>query len=194
MRWIGRVPILSSPVWSFSPNVKQIQIHHHSKNSKIRSQLFSRSNLKTRHRTVQDQEAQLEANSQLVIKLILVIINYLKKNNFLSFIISEGDSTTTSTTPSPTPSLSDTQQVDYDGSNVTVKNITQDHHRYYNRWDLVKSPQLSNSVEDFLFQLCLSSTYPDGMQFWIDFEKENSSTHDMLSASHRRAAVRELLI
>jgi hypothetical protein len=28
------------------------------------------------------------------------------------------------------------------------------------------------------------------MQFWIDFDKENASTHDMLSQSHRRAAVR----
>ena len=27
------------------------------------------------------------------------------------------------------------------------------------------------------------------MQFWIDFDKENASTHDMLSQSHRRAAV-----
>ncbi len=30
------------------------------------------------------------------------------------------------------------------------------------------------------------------MQFWIDFDKENASTHDMLSQSHRRAAVRIL--
>lgn len=28
------------------------------------------------------------------------------------------------------------------------------------------------------------------MQFWIDFDKANASTHDMLSQSHRRAAVR----
>lgn len=27
------------------------------------------------------------------------------------------------------------------------------------------------------------------MQFWIDFDKENASIHDMLSQSHRRAAV-----
>lgn len=62
--------------------------------------------------------------------------------------------------------LNDTQQVDYDGKNVSVTNTTLDHHRYYN-----------------------SSTYlSQGMQFWINFDKENASTHDMLSASHRRAA------
>lgn len=39
-----------------------------------------------------------------------------------------------------------------------------------------------------------STTYlKQGMQFWIDFDKENASTHDMLSQSHRRAAVRILL-
>lgn len=41
-----------------------------------------------------------------------------------------------STTAGPT-TLSDLMQVqDYDGQNVTVANITQDHHRYYNRFEL----------------------------------------------------------
>lgn len=58
---------------------------------------------------------------------------------------------------------------DYDGTNVSVTNTTQDHHRYYN-----------------------SSMYLDpklGMQYWVDFDTLNASiTHEMLSQSHRRAA------
>jgi len=58
---------------------------------------------------------------------------------------------------------------DYDGTNVTVTNTTQDHHRYYN-----------------------SSTYLNsemGLRYWVDFDQANSSiTHEMLSQSHRRAA------
>nr|CAH0113248.1 unnamed protein product [Daphnia galeata] len=83
----------------------------------------------------------------------------------------ETDTTTSPITTSTASPLTSTQAevlptVDYNGENITVKNITQDHHRYYN-----------------------STTYPtNGMQFWIDFDKENASTHDMLSQSHRRAA------
>ncbi|KZS14913.1 Plexin domain-containing protein 1 [Daphnia magna] len=80
----------------------------------------------------------------------------------------------TTTIPAPTSTAAFTislqteelPKVDYNGDNITVTNVTQDYHKYYN-----------------------SSTYPQqGMQFWIDFDKENASIHDMLSQSHRRAA------
>jgi len=72
---------------------------------------------------------------------------------------------TDTTTVLPSMLDSDTQK-DYDGNKVVVTNTTYDHHRYYN-----------------------SSTYLNqGMQFWVDFDNENVSTHDMLSTSHRRAA------
>ncbi|EFX87758.1 hypothetical protein DAPPUDRAFT_306515 [Daphnia pulex] len=85
------------------------------------------------------------------------------QNNTDTMTIPITTATPSTITPTPTEVL---PTVDYDGLNITVKNVTQDYHRYYN-----------------------SSTYPEkGMQFWIDFDKENASTHDMLSQSHRRAA------
>ncbi|XP_057365876.1 plexin domain-containing protein 2-like isoform X3 [Daphnia carinata] len=88
--------------------------------------------------------------------------------------ISESINTDTTTIPAPTSTAAFTislqteelPKVDYNGDNITVTNVTQDYHKYYN-----------------------SSTYSQqGMQFWIDFDKENASIHDMLSQSHRRAA------
>lgn len=98
--------------------------------------------------------------------------------------------TVTSTTTVSSTTLSALNEslptLDYNGENITVTNVTQDYHRYYNRFVL----QLTISFIH-LISFAFSSTYPSsqGMQFWIDFDNVNSSTHDMLSQSHRRAAV-----
>ena len=63
---------------------------------------------------------------------------FLVLNAFI--IISEGDSSNMTEATTIFPSmmdLNDTQQVDYDGKNVSVTNTTLDHHRYYNRWHII---------------------------------------------------------
>lgn len=42
---------------------------------------------------------------------------------------------TTTPTPAVVPALNDSliPTVDYDGNNITVTNVTQDYHKYYNR-------------------------------------------------------------
>jgi hypothetical protein len=55
---------------------------------------------------------------------------------FINFILLLGDSSNMTEATTIFPSSMDsnnTQQVDYDGKNVSVTNTTHDHHRYYNR-------------------------------------------------------------
>jgi len=49
----------------------------------------------------------------------------------------------TSTTVGPTLSLPDPPELDYDGQKVKIANITQDTHRYYNRFELQHQIQLN---------------------------------------------------
>lgn len=57
---------------------------------------------------------------------------------FTKFLVSDNQNNTETTTTSPMTSSTSPPEipptVDYNGENVTVTNITQDYHRYYNRY------------------------------------------------------------
>jgi hypothetical protein len=79
-----------------------------------------------------------QRNSKLFSCIYYQLLKLSYNFNLVSESQNETDTTTIPITTSTASPLTSTQAevlptVDYNGENITVKNITQDHHRYYNR-------------------------------------------------------------